>query len=169
VLALAAPAVPEPAGWREALQFYADRDHFMLSDESAWDTVSGEPANLWCDEAGTATVEDGSVAAAALKGTPAAQSADADPLQAAANWIVEWLRGALVGDIQSRLLIGYNRAKRLYDAAISQSVAAAKEASMGDELVELAEKYGQPSTNQWGERVYVFTLPMLSDFKEAKE
>ena len=51
---------------RDALQFYARGDHFMLSDKDAWDTVSGEPQNLWCDEAGTATVEDGSIAKAAL-------------------------------------------------------------------------------------------------------
>lgn len=60
------------AALRDALKFYADRDHFMLADESAWDTVSGEPQNLWCDEAGTAMVEDGSIARAAL----AAQKAD---------------------------------------------------------------------------------------------
>ena len=54
---------------REALQFYADRGHFMLSDADAWDTVSDEPQNYWCDEAGTATVEDGSVARAALAST----------------------------------------------------------------------------------------------------
>ena len=51
---------------REALTFYAEKNHFMLSDESAWDTVSGEPQNLWCDEAGTAIVEDGAIARAAL-------------------------------------------------------------------------------------------------------
>lgn len=55
---------------REALQFYADREHFNLSDPDEWDTVSGEPTNFWCDGAGTATVEDGTVAAMALKGTP---------------------------------------------------------------------------------------------------
>lgn len=53
----------------EALRFYAQRDHFIVADDDAWDTVSGEPPNLWCDEAGTATVEDGSVARAALEDT----------------------------------------------------------------------------------------------------
>lgn len=56
----------EIARLRQALLFYAEKGHFMLSDESAWDTVSGEPQNLWCDEAGTATVEDGAIARAAL-------------------------------------------------------------------------------------------------------
>ena len=56
----------EIARLRQALLFYAEKGHFMLSDESAWDTVSGEPQNLWCDEAGTATVEDGTIARAAL-------------------------------------------------------------------------------------------------------
>lgn len=55
---------------REALRYYASKAHFMLSEPEAWDTVSGEPANFWCDEAGTATVEDGSVAAFALRGEP---------------------------------------------------------------------------------------------------
>ena len=54
------------ADYETALQFYADKDHFMLSDPDVWDTVSDEPQNFWCDEAGTATVEDGSIARAAL-------------------------------------------------------------------------------------------------------
>lgn len=53
---------------RTALAFYKNGDHFNLSDESAWDTVSGEPQNWWCDEAGTATIEDGSIAKMALDG-----------------------------------------------------------------------------------------------------
>ncbi len=55
---------------RKALQFYADGHHFIKSDGDAWDTVSGEPQNYWCDEAGTATVEDGSIAKLALAGHP---------------------------------------------------------------------------------------------------
>jgi len=58
---------------REALKFYAEGDHFNF-DSDAWDTVSGEPQNFWCDEAGTATVEDGTIAKLAIdaemKGTP---------------------------------------------------------------------------------------------------
>lgn len=50
----------------EALKFYAKKCHFVLSDESAWDTVSDEPQNYWRDEAGTATVEDGAIARAIL-------------------------------------------------------------------------------------------------------
>lgn len=50
-----------------ALKFYADGQHFDKSGApDAWDTVSGEPPNYWCDEAGTATVEDGSIAKLAL-------------------------------------------------------------------------------------------------------
>ena len=52
---------------REVLRFYADKEHFVLSDDTAWDTVSGEPQNYWCDEASTATVEDGANARAALE------------------------------------------------------------------------------------------------------
>lgn len=55
----------------DALRYYAHGKHFDKSgDEHSWDTVSGEPQNFWCDEAGTATVEDGSIAALALRGTP---------------------------------------------------------------------------------------------------
>lgn len=50
----------------EALKFYADKNHLMIAAPDAWDTVSGEPENLLCDDAGTATVEDGSIARAAL-------------------------------------------------------------------------------------------------------
>jgi hypothetical protein len=55
---------------KRCLKFYADGDHFVLSDEHAWDTVSGEPQNFYCDEAGTATVEDGTLARMALEGKP---------------------------------------------------------------------------------------------------
>lgn len=67
---IAEPAamVAEVENMRKALQFYADGDHFIRSDQDAWDTVSGEPPNYWCDEAGTATVEDGSIAKLALSG-----------------------------------------------------------------------------------------------------
>ena len=54
-----------------ALKFYADGDHLLLADADAWDTCSGEPINFLHDEAGTASVEDGSIAKAALK--PAAE------------------------------------------------------------------------------------------------
>jgi hypothetical protein len=74
---IAAPQPAVAAGWveerenlRKALQFYADGDHFIKSEPNSWDTVSGEPQNYWCDEAGTATVEDGSIAKLALEGRP---------------------------------------------------------------------------------------------------
>lgn len=50
-----------------ALKFYADGDHLLLADADAWDTCSGEPCNFLHDDAGTASVEDGSIAKAALK------------------------------------------------------------------------------------------------------
>lgn len=54
---------------RQALRFYAHKEHFDVSgDPDAWDTVSGEPPNFWCDEAGTATIEDGTIAKMALRG-----------------------------------------------------------------------------------------------------
>ncbi len=60
---------------RAALRYYADKRHFLIADEDAWDTVS--------DEAGTATIEDGTVAAMALKGTPLVDE-DEEPAQAPA-------------------------------------------------------------------------------------
>ena len=49
-----APEATKPAesaadAMRGALKFYADGSHFNLSDDAAWDTVSGEPQNWWCD------------------------------------------------------------------------------------------------------------------------
>jgi hypothetical protein len=41
------------------LRYYADGNHFMPVDESQWESVSGEPENLLCDDQGLATVEDG--------------------------------------------------------------------------------------------------------------
>lgn len=46
-----------------------------------------------------------------------AEPSPADPLQGAANWLNEALVGCTIGDLQSSLRIGYNRAKRLFDAA----------------------------------------------------
>lgn len=73
----------EIARLRRALKFYAHKGHFMLSDEGAWDTVSDEPQNLWCDLAGTATVEDGFFARAALAVTIAASQTPPDHNRAA--------------------------------------------------------------------------------------
>lgn len=53
---------------KAALRFYAEQHHLILSYIDAWDTVSGEPPNFLCDEAGTATVEDGWLARATLSG-----------------------------------------------------------------------------------------------------
>jgi hypothetical protein len=63
----------EIANLRAALKWYADGKHFSKADPDAWDTVSDEPQNWWCDEAGTAMVEDGSLAAMVLAGKLAGQ------------------------------------------------------------------------------------------------
>lgn len=44
---------------------------------------------------------------------------DADPLQGAANWLAEAHGQFCVAVLQGSLMIGYNRAKRLHDAAIA--------------------------------------------------
>lgn len=50
----------------KALMFYSDGNHLLLADPDEWDTCSGEPINWLHDAAGTASVEDGSVAKQAL-------------------------------------------------------------------------------------------------------
>lgn len=74
-----AAAATEVENLRKALQFYADKDHFTIADDGAWDTVSGEPQNYWCDEEGTATVEDGTIARLALAGHQIKFDADEAP------------------------------------------------------------------------------------------
>ncbi|MFB1630212.1 hypothetical protein [Pseudomonas sp. AP-1] len=59
---------------REALKFYADRDHFAEDIGSDWDTVSGEPANMLWHESEAWFVEDGSIARAALERRPETKS-----------------------------------------------------------------------------------------------
>lgn len=55
---------------REALEFYANGDHLLIAEPDAWDACSGEPANWLHDAAGTASVEDGSIAKTALAEQP---------------------------------------------------------------------------------------------------
>ncbi len=57
-----------------ALKFYSEGDHLLLADPDEWDTCSGEPINWLHDSAGTASVEDGSVAKAALNKPEEAKS-----------------------------------------------------------------------------------------------
>jgi hypothetical protein len=71
-------AADEIANLRAALKWYADGEHFAKTDESAWDTVSGEPQNWWCDEAGAGMVEDGTLAAKVLAGELTGEQMHAD-------------------------------------------------------------------------------------------
>lgn len=74
----------QSASFSAALEWYADGLHFDRADPDAWDTVSGEPQNWWCDDAGTATVEDGSLARMVLDGELTGQQLrDEDALDAA--------------------------------------------------------------------------------------
>ncbi|GAA0493452.1 hypothetical protein GCM10009097_06610 [Pigmentiphaga daeguensis] len=50
----------------------------------------------------------------------------ADPLQGAADWLVEALAKPRPTEIAARLLIGYNRASRLYDAAMQRTTGSEK-------------------------------------------
>ena len=48
----------------------AERASPLAQAKAAIAKATGEPQNYWCDEAGTATVEDGSIARLALSGQP---------------------------------------------------------------------------------------------------
>ena len=52
----------------EALAFYADGDHFMVTNEDAWEECGEALPNFSRDDEGTAYVEDGSTAKTALEG-----------------------------------------------------------------------------------------------------
>lgn len=52
---------------REALQFYADREHFHLHEPDAWSTMIGKPKSIYYDEHGTTAIETGYRAQRALK------------------------------------------------------------------------------------------------------
>lgn len=75
----------------------------------------GPRANLDAGEVDYGCVK--AIAAWNHRATPGTESEDADPLQGAANWIVAGLSPVTASDIQRRLLIGYNRASRLFMAA----------------------------------------------------
>jgi hypothetical protein len=93
---LAALASPMAVQVAEALTFYAEGNHFIQHEPTAWDTVSGEPQNFFEDEANTATVEDGSIAKIALASLAEATAARPTPLAAAADRLdaerYRWLR-----------------------------------------------------------------------------
>lgn len=78
---------------RDTLRYYAEGHHFTLHEPTAWDTVSGEPANFQEDEACTATVEDGSVAKMALEKLTVLPS----PMQDEAAKLAPILRGMVEG------------------------------------------------------------------------
>ncbi|OBY90491.1 hypothetical protein A6723_019465 [Pseudomonas sp. AU11447] len=92
-----------PEEWRKALEFYAKGDHLLLADPDAWDTCSGEPMNWLHDEAGTASVEDGSFAKQALAAAPAQEVEKPDAFEVArhSKRLVEQLR-AKVAELEER-------------------------------------------------------------------
>lgn len=49
----------------------------------------------------------------------ASQASEADPLQGAANWLAQAHGQFSPLSLSASLMIGYNRARRLYDAALS--------------------------------------------------
>lgn len=131
---------------REALQFYADREHFNIADSDAWDTVSGEPQNFWCDDAGTATVEDGTVAAMALRGTPLKDEDDtttppAVPVAKLEPWMVHARKL-----VQWRHCMSYNDSYFGESAGLLKHITTELERLMPEERLEAAHnaKLGTP-------------------------
>lgn len=65
-----------------------------------------------------------------------------DPLQGAANWLVEGVVDCTSTDIQKRLLVGYNRAKRLFAVAVA--------ARPAEKFVPWPNSYAPDNTSQLG-------------------
>jgi hypothetical protein len=92
------------------------------------------PVGRYCHEAAEALARFGTRPAAEpvseivklqIEVDEASRAGEADPLQGAADWLKSAIVGVTVGDLQQNLLIGYNRAKRLFDAALSRQAPAA--------------------------------------------
>ncbi|WP_197672302.1 hypothetical protein [Cupriavidus nantongensis] len=148
-----AELVALPFAVLDALRFYANGSHFTLSDETAWDTVSGEPQNFWCDDAGTATVEDGSIAKAVLQGkafdveepepaiegeafTAPTVSASPAPFQTRVQpWMMECFGAQIAADQQERN-------HRFLEEALELVQACGATASEAHQLVDYI--YGRP-------------------------
>ena len=91
----------------------------------AWRAERYAQTTSWCNELGEYPDEFTQGQWKAWKGALAAQKADdaldaADPLQGAADWLVKALDKPSPAEIAAHLLIGHNRAERLFDAAIAQ-------------------------------------------------
>lgn len=144
---------------RKALQFYADGHHFTKSDGDAWDTVSGEPQNYWCDEAGTATVEDGSIAKLALAGHPIKfEDEDATAQPAAPQCVAyaelddafeSWLEDQDVDRLSDGYESWLNSVRSCWDSALRASHGQAP-AGAADEM-EINRPFEDPAPpfNQW--------------------
>jgi hypothetical protein len=87
------------ANLEDALRYYAQGQHFSVIDSSAWDTCSGEPTNFQFDDAGTAMVEDGSIAKMVLAGAPMPQDDEEISIAASTEMAPEVLQAWLVSGV----------------------------------------------------------------------
>lgn len=93
-------------------------DGEWVTDGRAW--CDGVPTQDLVDD--IALRSDGwrieyAFAAPTAQAAPAAQGEPSDPLQGAANWLLEAINGCNISTLQSHLKIGFNRAERLMLAA----------------------------------------------------
>ncbi|CUJ97992.1 Uncharacterised protein [Achromobacter sp. 2789STDY5608615] len=110
----AAPGVSTVEDERQAFEAWAEDQGFVLDCD--FFEVSGQ----YYDQDDTQLAYDIWRAARASVAAPAAGDAlEVDPLQGAANWLVQAHSQPCPIVLSACLMIGYNRAQRLYDAAIA--------------------------------------------------
>ena len=130
--------VYELFGWVSELGGYNDaiRELYEYVTHPAPAVAQGEPvgeeerlqaAGKVANELGIKTTDAYRIIAAYTHPAPAVEVNEQDELQPAANWIYNGLHPCRIADIQENLMVGYNRAKRLYDAAIAAAETQIKE------------------------------------------
>ncbi len=93
---------------RQAFEAWAKRKKMPLA------RIGQQYDDFWVDHAW-----NGWQARAALAAPVAGDAREVDPLQGAANWLVQAHSQPCPTVLSACLMIGYNRAQRLYDAAIA--------------------------------------------------
>lgn len=93
---------------RQAFEAWAKRKKMPLA------RIGQQYDDFWVDHAW-----NGWQARAALDAPAAGDAREVDPLQGAANWLVQAHSQPCPTVLSACLMIGYNRAQRLYDAAIA--------------------------------------------------
>ena len=80
---------------------------------------------------------------------PAPALSESDPLQGAATWLKQAVLKCDVSDLMDRLLIGYNRAGRLFDAAPNQTPTPAAQGLSDAEIEAEVQRSFSRGTSHW--------------------